>query len=208
MKTMLASLAILSLIGQLSQAQETAQQKLEKISSAYMDEVKTAERAYRNAFASVLDQSTKIEVFLLDPGLEKGRLKDDLTALDPFAHLEANEFPILPYKQICKILVSKILSKDEVTQLLPSLKATISGDSDVRAACHDPIHGIRIWLGEELIFQTSICYGCQNFYFKYPFGKASWIGLSEPAFKTTMEKLMPIPPKTEPKGKKPKPNKK
>ncbi len=59
--------------------------------------------------------------------------------------------------------------------------------------CHFPIHGIRIWDGEDIVFQTSICHHCMNFYMTYPFNRARWTGLSDPTLQTVLNQLMPIP---------------
>jgi hypothetical protein len=62
-------------------------------------------------------------------------------------------------------------SSDEIALLMPRLKATIGvAENTGGPMCHFPIHGIRIGDGEDIIFQTSICYECGNFYMPYPYG--------------------------------------
>jgi hypothetical protein len=108
--------------------------------------------------------------------------------------LPEDRFPIVPYGSSSKILKRKTLTADEVKLLMPSLQATIGVEKNMGGAlCHYPIHGIRIWDGDDVIFQTSICYHCSNFYLSYPYGGADWTNLSDPNFQKVMKQLMPIP---------------
>ncbi len=61
------------------------------------------------------------------------------------------------------------------------------------AMCHYPIHAIRVWSGEHLIFHTSFCWMCGNFYFEYPDFTVRWTGIQGTKLKEVVNELMPIP---------------
>ena len=95
--------------------------------------------------------------------------------------LPDDEFPIIPICHVARILKRKVLSAEEIKVLLPSLKATISVDTN-RAGllCHYPVHGIRAWDGDRIAFQTTISYECREFYMGYPIGESDFVSLSSP----------------------------
>ncbi len=169
-------------------------EKIEKAGTAYRAEIASALGNYRKAFGEAIAGATNVEVFLLD--FETKPVKGAQSFAFWERDIPEDTFPIMPYGAASKILKRKKLSAEEVALLLPNLRATIGVEKDPGSAgCHFPIHGIRVRDGDEIIFQTSICYHCGNFYMQYPSGSASWTGLSEPKFREVMEKLMPIPQK-------------
>lgn len=162
------------------------------------DFVLTINRAradYRKAFAQSLGTSvqiTKAEVFLLDATMTGAT---DISE-DPFASPAANSkrFPIKPYGKETRILDSKVLTPEEQKLLLPILRETIAAkETGEQALCHLPIHGVRLWSGDDLIFETSLCWKCNNFYMAYPLERATWCSLTQPALKQIMDQLMPLP---------------
>jgi len=69
-----------------------------------------------------------------------------------------------------------------------------ANDQGGGAFCHYPIHGLRLYREEDLIFQTSLCWKCSNYFFEYPDGRgARWVGFYEPSLETFLKKHMPIP---------------
>ena len=52
---------------------------------------------------------------------------------------------------------------------------------------------MRIWSGYNVIFESSFCYHCSNFYITYPGGGSGYINSSLKEFQKVMEQLMPIP---------------
>jgi len=149
--------------------------------------------AYRKDLAAALGAATEIEIYLLD--FASGPVEE--TRYEWEFKLPADEFPIVPYKQSSKILQRKKLTAEEVKRLMPSLQETIRAEgAPAGALCHYPIHGIRIRDGENILFQTSICYMCGNFYMAYPLiDGANWEGLSGKEFEKVMKELLPIPEK-------------
>lgn len=163
---------------------------VDKADRAFSDARDIVEADYRKALGDALSEATEIEIYLLDPNLEtpgegkreygwEGRLPADL-------------FPIIPYKKTAKILSRKKLGADEVKSLLPSLRATVGVKENTGGAmCHYPAHGIRVYDGQNVVFQTSVCHQCSNFYMTYPFGGSYWTSLSSAEFSEVLQQLMP-----------------
>lgn len=167
--------------------------ELDKSDEVYRTAVDTAKAAYRKGFAEAIAKSSKIEVFLLD----SFTIKADAASDSAWAiRLPDDDFPVIPIRHAAKILKRKVLSAEEIKVLLPSLKATIAVDTN-RAGllCHYPVHGIRAWDGDRIVFQTTISYECREFYMEYPVGESDFVSLSSAEFAEVLNQLMPIPPK-------------
>lgn len=177
-----------------AQAQQNIGAGVSKADDAYRVGMQKLRSEYRKAFADAISSTTKIEVYLLDFESTNVRgVKDDLTWV---AGLAEDQFPIVPYRGQSKILKRKMLSADEIRLLMPSLQKTIAVEDDMGGVlCHFPIHGIRVWDGDDIVFQTSICHHCGNFYMTYPYGVVRWTSLSNSEFGDVLEQLMPIPQK-------------
>ena len=175
-------------------AQQNVASLISKADEAYRGGMETLEADYRKAFAEAIGSATKIEVYLLDFEMTDAEdaQRDSVWAI----RLAEDQFPIVPYGNQSKILKRKMLSADEIKLLMPSLQKTIAVEKNSGGAmCHFPIHGIRVWDAEDIVFQTSICHHCMNFYMTYPFGGAGWTSLSDPTLRTVLEQFIPIPQK-------------
>ena len=64
----------------------------------------------------------------------------------------------------------------------------LHSDSITSLPFHFPIHGIRIYSGEELLHEGTFCWVCGNFSFSYPQGSA-WLDSNAEFY----ERLLPIP---------------
>jgi hypothetical protein len=167
---------------------------LDKADDQYFDALLKARAEYRESLSKALEHAEEIELFLLD--FETEEVEDAADIADWDTDLPKGQFPIIPYGASAKVLQRRKLTTAERDSLLPSLRITIAGtgpDRKSSALCHFPVHGIRVWSDDKVAFQTSVCYFCRNFYIKYPWSDADWMVLTDPAFKKTMERLMPIP---------------
>ena len=72
-------------------------------------------------------------------------------------------FPIRPYAAQARILDSKTLTGNDVEPLCVSWRS-LSFDAGAGAFCHEPVYGLRFYRSKELIFETSICWKCNNFF--------------------------------------------
>lgn len=61
--------------------------------------------------------------------------------------------------------------------------------------CHMPVHGVRFFKDNDLLFQTSFCWTCANYFVTYPddYETSTWVGLGDAELKKFMLKQLPIP---------------
>lgn len=196
--TFWSALALCSLsLGGATYAQDASPSKLDKAESAYYKDLNIAKKNYRKALAAALDDAAQAEIYLLDGEIEPLPKENDVR-FDKTTPNPANTFVIAPYHSISKILKSRLIEEVELAKLLPHLKQTVGVEQNTSGAmCHDPIHGIRVWdKDHRILFESSFCYKCGNFYITYPnYGESSpqWTGLSQKEFVKIMTELMPIP---------------
>ena len=146
-----------------------------------------ADREYRAAAATAFKFADRVEVFLLDfsIGDDAARAPKDGDEL----------FPIRPYDKETKILkATKVPPKDIPKWCAAVTKLITSDKPEGGALCHFPIHGLRIYARDKLLFETSICWHCSNYYFTYD-GVSNWLGLTDDAIdiKKLLDDFMPIP---------------
>lgn len=181
------------LLAELEASKNEAEKSLEEAERRFFAAQDTILSDYRKELAAILEKCDRIEVYLLDFEIE---IEKDL--LSNFVgwenHLEAGEFPVLPYGQKCKILQSSVLTAEQRANFLPKLQKVVGVQGQVGggAFCHYPIHGVRIFSGEKIIFQNSFCWKCQNFAVAYPSG-AGWVKIEGTALHDVFSQLMPIP---------------
>lgn len=201
-RTLMRSWVILLVITMLSNGQEVeiievppspVAKAVNEAGQTHLTAMEVVNAAYRKDLAAALAKGTEIEVCLLDFKTEKAKVTDYNWEFEQ----AEDQFPIIPYKHVSRILQRKKLTAEEIKRLMPSLQATVRAeDASPGAFCHYPIHGIRILDGDSVLFQTSICYMCGNFFLAYPLSDgASWVGLSSKEFEKVMMELMPVPEK-------------
>jgi hypothetical protein len=185
-------LAFAALLPATTFAQTKTEAKIEAIDRSFIDGLFKLQAAYRKSLAGVLASADKVEVFLLDFEMQDA----DAYRVVGWDSLPPAFFPIPPYGSKSKILQQKTLSPDQIQKLLPVLQENVGVEANHGGAfCHYPIHGVRLWSGEKLVFQSSFCWACQNFYVMYPDRDAGWVGVSTKELEKVMEELMPIPQK-------------
>lgn len=146
-----------------------------------------ADLEYKRAVAKAFPTADRVEVFLLDFAMKaiEGGDADD----------EAESFPIRSDRKRAKILARRGVPPQEIPRWCAAVAETITSDKPGKGAkCHYPIHGIRISAGNVLLFETSFCWKCNNYYFNYD-GDAKWEGLTDDAqaFTKLINEFMPIP---------------
>ncbi len=152
-----------------------------------------ADRDYRATVATTFQFADRIEVYLLDFSIGE----------DPTYQLKDDDegFPIRPYSRgsfdeaKTKILKTSKLPAKEIPTWCAAVTKMVTSDKDGGGAfCHYPIHGLRIYAGTKLLFETSLCWACSNFYFTYT-GESRWVPLTEDAndLKKRLHDFMPIP---------------
>jgi hypothetical protein len=185
-------LALLAMWPAACMAQTALEEKVQAIDSTFFKARAAACTAYRKSMAELFANADKIEVFLLDFEMaDAGEYR-----ILGWDRLPEGFFPIQPYDKKSKILKRKTLSADEVAKLLPALRANVGAEENHGGAfCHYPIHAVRLWSGERIMFQSSFCWACLNFYVAFPDGTTNWVGVTGKDLEKVMTELMPIPEK-------------
>ncbi|RYD84979.1 MAG: hypothetical protein EOP84_03915 [Verrucomicrobiaceae bacterium] len=160
--------------------------RLFEADGTYFEEKRVLQEKYRKAVADRVSRADKVEVYLLDFDAQpEGKMG--------FGHLKEDQFPIPPDEGVSKILSRKILNADELAVFRPALRATLSAkENQDLTLCHFPVHGVRVWAGNWVVFESSFCWKCQSFYIKYP-DKAEWMNLPDPNLERVLRRIMPIP---------------
>lgn len=141
------------------------------------------EREYRRAVAKTFQFADRVEVFLLDHSV----------GVDPaYKPKEDDEtFPIRPYDKETKVLKKSAVAAPEIPKWINAVTKTItSEETGGGSLCHLPIHGLRIYAGDLLLFETSICWICGNYYFQ-----KQWESLGPDAedLSVLLDEMMPVP---------------
>lgn len=88
---------------------------------------------------------------------------------DPFSDVQpepkptAQTFPVRPYGSHAEIRGHASLKGNDCDRLRNAWKS-LSFDRLGGAFCHDPVYGIRFYRADVLLFETTVCWKCQNFY--------------------------------------------
>ncbi len=184
MKTILALLILLCV--QLVRAEDSpVAQAKERARRQFESGLEVIRGIYRRSISDLIGSGTRVELYLLDWsfGEEKRPNKS------------VGSFEIAPYSKSTGILATHACTEAERNELLPLLSTAIAGLSHQGGmGCHYPIHGVRIWIGSEIVFETSICWYCGNFMMDYGRGQG-WENHTDGfgALKPVLHRLMPIP---------------
>jgi len=171
-------ISILALAGFVSfsniRAESDAEKAISDAESKFYDAKSKIESDYRADLAKAIAKGDRIDVYLLDFEVED--TPSDFLFWD--TRLEEDEFPITPYGGKSKILKRSELNEEQRKEFLPKLQAVIGfeGEDHGGAFCHFPIHGVRVFAGKQIIFQSSFCWKCSNFSISYPDAPA-WVGI-------------------------------
>lgn len=123
-------------------------------------------RKAQTMFSDVQDV-TEARIYLL-MGTEEQRQK------------AATTFPIRPYDRNARVCGEVTLTGDRLESFLEFWRWQLPG-YERSALCHEPAYGFRLYRGSSLIAETSICWGCSNYYVEvWPFG-AGWYGFDAEA---------------------------
>ena len=146
--------------------------------------------AIRERTAEAITPADRVDVYLLDPAREAGG---------------AGAFPLRPYgpQAVTGIHGVKTLEAETAARLLVLWAGTLRDEEGRQAHCHYPIHGLRFFRGDSLLYETSLCWVCNNYYAGSGQGY-DWLGLpggypegpptsSCAGLRQLLESLLPIP---------------
>ncbi|MEO1857952.1 MAG: hypothetical protein ABGY95_11400 [Rubritalea sp.] len=155
------------------------------LDSEFYKAIEKAEAKYRVGKAALIKKADRVVVYLVD--------FDGISDDDVFGGGDGSEtISIAPYGKRTKILSTKEIGPGDRKRLLETLSKKIAEPKHTGGAfCHFPIHGIRIYAGEDLLHEGTFCWVCGNFVFSYPQG-AGWLDTNA-ELKKIFTKLIPIP---------------
>lgn len=85
------------------------------------------------------------------------------------------KFPILPYDYEQTTYGSVDLTEANLAGFM-GFWADFPVDDSRGALCHEPVYGFQFYTKDKLIFETSLCWACENFYVDTRFFGSNWIG--------------------------------
>jgi len=108
-------------------------------------------------------------------------------------------FPVRPYESEVQILGKKYFLKGDA-EIIAALWRKQRFDYNYQALCHEPGYALRFYSGRSLLFETSVCFHCSNFYITNMFGSMWWgFDTSTPESAELLRKFQEIFPDSVPK---------
>lgn len=152
---------------------------------AYQNQKATLEAEYRKQLTSAIALVDRIEIFLLDFEMVDNVQSDE----------RSSYFFISPYRKFSKIIDSKTIAGDSINSLSEVFSGLLATPDDPGPLCHFPSHGIRFFGGDSLVFETSLCWHCSNYFVKYPddYQTATWVGFQNSPMEALLKNQLPIP---------------
>ncbi|EDM24902.1 hypothetical protein LNTAR_04201 [Lentisphaera araneosa HTCC2155] len=157
-------------------------EEIYEIEGDFYEKIRQIEHEYRKDFTKILLGADKVEIFIVK--------FDELKTINN--NIDEEKFMKTLSNKQTEILQKKILSKDEINLVLTTLSKQIkSPENENHIDCHYPIHGMKIHKQDVLIFESTFCWFCSNFDFKYPIGNGTLQTTEE--MERIFKKLLPIP---------------
>jgi len=170
-------------------------------SSAFHAAIESARAKYRAGQSDMIRKADRVIIYLV--------------AFDTISKEEIFEngddvIKISSSSGVVNILETKEVGDENKAKILDALAKQIAKpEHNGGAMCHFPIHGIRVYRGEKLLHEGTLCWMCGNFSFSYPEG-FEWLDTSK-ELEAIFTTLLPIPqkeldrfykkyPNTKPKG--------
>lgn len=150
----------------------------------YREGEERLQQEFRIRFAKVLAKADHAELLLLKFDTTEEEKKGDGSTLLSLGSGSSSSV---------RILQTKVLEPGTLKEFLPLLAATVATPDTGSPMCHYPIHGIRLRAGDQLLFETSLCWMCGNYPFTYPDGSSAYVGFESKALQTFINRQLPIP---------------
>ena len=142
---------------------------------------------YRKGFAEAVLSADKVTIHLVK--FDSG--KDIEFYPDLFDDAEG-KIVVSPYKSHVETISSNTLNEEDKTHFLKMFSSQVSKEKHSGGAmCHFPIHGVKIYKDDQIVYQGTFCWVCHNFGIGYPIG-TSWLDTSK-ELKAFFTKRLPIP---------------
>ncbi len=151
--------------------------------SVFLADLKHARAKYRTAQSEIIRTADRVVMYLVDFEITPTK--------DPFNN-DDKTITISPNTSFTRILATKEVSQEHKVMVLDALATQIAKpEHHGGALCHFPIHGIRVYHGEQLLHEGTFCWLCGNFSFSYP-TESDLLDTSEELERIFMA-LLPIP---------------
>ena len=142
---------------------------------------------YRKGFAEAIISADKVSIHLVK--FDSGEKINSY--LDLFDDTD-DKIVISPYESHVDIISSKTLKEEDKARFLKMFSSQVSkNEHSGGAMCHFPIHGVKIFKDDQIIYQGTFCWVCHNFGISYPIG-TDWLDTSKD-LKEFFNKQLPIP---------------
>ena len=100
-------------------------------------------------------------------------------------------------------VLGHVTLQDADAEAFARLWRTQKFDWGLQKLCHSPVCGLRFYSGRKLMFQTTVCFQCSDFYVTIPFAGTAWWGFDaeSPAAVNLIQRLWILFPDSKPKAK-------
>lgn len=163
----------------------------------FMEERRKAEAVYRSSLAEAFRLVDRAELVLLDfKVIPKPK---DRPVGDFFGEVEGYErkdYLFVPTSDVyAKILKTEKVSEDSLKRLLGAMIEVFNEPVQPRGPMgHVPVRGVRLYIGDELFFETSFCWRFGNYFMRMTGSwDGMWVDFRGEKLKTFFDKEMPIP---------------
>lgn len=153
----------------------------------YYKAMDAARADYRGRLADILQHANRVELLLLDFEFVK-----EANSVAP-----TERFDVSPYQKVARILQTVKATPEMLVEARQHFQRLLKTRNDFGggAFCHEPVHGVRFFKDDTLLFQTSLCWGCGNYFVTYPddHDTATWVGMHDADLEAFFMSKVPIP---------------
>ena len=154
----------------------------ESIEDIYYNKLLKIQEQYRKGLAKLVLDADKVELSIVS----FDKKVSDVFDTEKYVWTSGSDStPIISSKQLTKAEVK------EVTIAFSKRLKSVTRDDISAIDCHYPIHGLKIWKGDKLIYEGTFCWVCLNFMLQYPLGSNDISASGD--LKKIFNRLLPIP---------------
>ena len=156
----------------------------EQIKDRYGDKLESAYQQYKHDTARLLRHADRISIYLLDADISPDNRSKSFTV-----DLDDSLFPIKPYDTCTPILgATNVTEKTIIESFVSNFKILLNDEEhNFVTLCHYPTHGVRVYAGQSLLFESSFSWKCSNYSFE-----DRWEHISDDSTEKLFKNVMPI----------------
>jgi hypothetical protein len=163
----------------------------------FIEDKRKLEAAYRSQLAESFRLVDRAEIMLLD--FEPTPRPTDLPPGEFYGEVEGFErkhYLFIPnYGAYSKILKTKKVGEESKDELVNAMVSVFREPPRLQGPmCHHPIHGVRLYIANELLFETSFCWHCGNYFMRMTGAwDGMWVDFHGEKLEAFLKKELPIP---------------